>query len=164
MKTWLTLILLSLFLGGCNSGLQTTLNDEQTSSDILTKGTASMPQQPRFEIIKSEIYPSNIEVQKETLVFHSDDAEEVAAFEDAYLALTDEVAPTFDGTMIIATMGQQKSGGYSLEVASVEDAGRYTAVTLLSKTPTGLVTMALSNPYIIIYLPDDHKEIKIIEK
>lgn len=164
MKTWFTLFLLLWVMTGCKSGIQTSITDDEMQSHILTKGIVSMQQEPTYKVIKSSAYPIMIEGEEERHIYHSDDAKEVEAFEEAYLALSDEIAPSFDGTMIIASMGEKRSGGYRIEVESVKDAGRYTEVTLISHEPSGLVTMALTNPYIVIYLPDNHKDIKIIEK
>jgi hypothetical protein len=164
MKTWLTLFLLSLLFTGCNSGLQSAYTTDESTTELLTKGTFSMQNIQEYQIIKASDYPIMIEGEKERVVYHSDSAEDVEAFKEKYLKLTNEIAPEFEGTIIIATMGEKRSGGYSIEVESVVDSGRYIEVTLQTKTPTGLVTMGLTNPYIVLYLPDSHKEIKIIEK
>ena len=164
MKTWLTLLLLSLTFAGCNSGVQSTvLEQDETTQKVLSRGD-NMDISVNFSILKSEQYPVDTAGEKETLVFHSDDASEVEAFASAYLTLTNEIAPSFEGTMILAKMGEKRSGGYSIEVASVKDAGRFVEVTLVSKAPSGLATMALTNPYIFISLPNNHKDIKIIDK
>ncbi len=164
MKTWLTLLLLSFTFVGCKSGVQSTVvEQEETTQKVLSRGN-SMESSVNFSILKSEEYPVDTAGEKETLVFHSDDASEVEAFNAAYLTLTNEIAPSFEGTMIIAKMGEKRSGGYSIEVQSVKDSGRFVEVTLLSKSPDGLATMALTNPFIIVSLPDNHKDIKIIDK
>jgi hypothetical protein len=164
MKTWLTLFLLSLLLTGCNSGLKSTYMIDESTTELVAKGTFSMQNQPEYQILKASDYPIMIEGEKETLIYYSDVAEDVEAFKEAYLHLTNEIAPQFEGTIIIAKMGKQRSGGYSIEVERIEDSGRFIEVTLGMHTPTGLVTMALTNPYIVLYLPKSHKEIKIIEK
>ncbi len=165
MKTWLTLLLLSILFTGCNSGVQTAVNDNETSTQkILTKKDSSVSQRSTFTLLKSGQYPISTEGEKETLIYHSDVAEDVEKFEDAYLALTNEIAPSFEGTIIIAKMGQKTTGGYSLEVESVKDTGRFMEVTLVSTSPNGLATMALTNPFVIVYLPNNHKDITIIDK
>jgi hypothetical protein len=164
MKTWLTLLLLSVTFIGCKSGVQSTvLEQEQRTQNILSRGE-TMDTSINYNILKSGQYPVDTAGEKETLVFYSDDASSVEAFETAYLSLTNEIAPSFEGTMILAKMGEKNSGGYSIEVESIKDMGRLVEVTLLSKSPDGLVTMALTNPFIMISLPDNHKEIKIIDK
>ncbi len=165
MKTWLTLFLLSLLLSGCNSGIQTSSNDNETiTQEILNKGTSGMQEESTYSILNSGQYPIATEGEKETTIYHSDVAEDVVAFEEAYIILTNEVAPSFEGTIIIAQMGEKSTGGYSIEVESVTDAGRFMEVTLLSSSPSGMATMALTNPFVIVYLPNNHKEIKITDK
>lgn len=164
MKTWLTLIVLSTLFTGCNSGIQTTTNDNDTmTEEILSKGTSSMQEEKSFTIINSGQYPISTKGEKETIIYHSDVAEDVEAFEEAYITLTNEIAPSFDGTVIIAQMGEKSTGGYSIEVESVTDAGRYMEVTLVSTSPSGLATMALTNPFVIVYLADNYKDVIIIE-
>jgi hypothetical protein len=164
MKTWLTLFLLSLLFTGCNSGVQSTLSEQDESKQQKVLSGNTMQTTVNFSLIKSGQYPVDTAGDKETLVFHSDDATEVEAFNSAYLTLTNEIAPSFKGTMILAKMGEKSSGGYSIELESVKDTGRFVEVTLVSKSPNGLATMALTNPYIIIALPENHKDIKIIDK
>ncbi len=164
MKTWLILLLLSALFTGCNSGLQTTVNENELANErILEKGTSSM-NDVSFTILKKGQYPEFTEGKQERTVYYSDNAADVEAFQEAYLHLTNTIAPEFDGTMIIAQMGQKNTGGYDITVESVKDSGRFMEVTLHETSPKGLVTMALTNPYIVINLPENHKEIKIIEK
>lgn len=165
MKTWLTLLLLSTFFTGCNSAVQTKINEHDISEETLfQKGTSSMQEKSAFTILSSGDYPTSIDDEKETTIYHSDVEADVLAFEDAYITLSNEIAPSFDGTIIIAKMGQQRTGGYTIEVESVVERTRFTEVTLHSKTPEGLATMALTNPFVIVYLPNNHKEIIIIDK
>ena len=164
MKTWLTLLLLSTLFTGCNSGLQTAVNEnESATQQILVKGTSSV-NDVSFTILKKGQYPESTAGKQERTIYYSDNATDVEAFQDAYLRLTNTIAPEFDGTIIIAKMGQKNSGGYDIEVESVKDNGRFMEVTLHESTPDGgLVTMALTNPFIVIYLPNNHKEVKIID-
>ena len=165
MKTWLTLFVLAGLFSGCNSGVNRTLEDETLSTNkVVASGATQMQEKQSYTIIKSDEYPVNIEGEKETWVYFSDSQSDVESFNEAYLTLTNEIAPDFEGTMILAKMGEKSSGGYSIEVESVKDLGRFVEVTLVSKAPTGLATMALTNPYIFISLPNNHKEIKIIDK
>jgi len=165
MRTWLTLFLLSALFTGCNSGIQTNVNEDESSAQtLLSKGTSSMQDENSFTILNSGQYPISTEGEKETTIYHSDSAEDVAAFEEAYMRLTNEVAPSFEGTIIIAKMGQKSTGGYSIEVESVKDSGRFMELTLVSKSPNALATMALTNPFVVVYLPNNHKDVKIIDK
>lgn len=165
MKTWLTLLLLSALFTGCNSGIQTNVNENETAThEIISKGTSSMENTSNYTILNSGQYPVSTEGEKETLIYHSDVVEDILAFEDAYIALTNEMPPSFEGTIIIAKMGQKSTGGYSIEVENVKDAGRFTEVTLVSTSPSGLATMALTNPFVIVYLADNYKDVTIIDK
>lgn len=165
MKTWLTLILLSALFTGCNSGVQTTVNENETTTQkVLTKKDSSVSQKNSYTVLKSGQYPEFTEGEKETTIYHSDVEADVSAFEEAYITLTNEIAPSFDGTIIIAKMGQKSTGGYKIEVESVKDTGRFSEVTLVSKSPNGLATMALTNPFVIIYLENNHKDVTIIDK
>ena len=165
MKTWLTLIVLSILFTGCSNGVQTTMSeDDSIMKESFNAGTSSMKEENNFIVLNSGQYPSETEGEKVTTIYHSDVAEDVVAFEEMYMKLTDEVAPSFEGTIIIAQMGQKSTGGYSIAVESVEDTGRFMEVVLVSTSPSGLATMALTNPFVIVYLPDNHKDVTIIDK
>ena len=165
MKTWLTLLLLSALFTGCNSGVQTAVNDNDTKTEnVSTKKDSSVSEKNSYILLNSGQYPDSTKGEKETIIYHSDVAEDVVAFNEAYITLTDEVAPSFEGTIIIAKMGEKSTGGYSIEVESVKDAGRFTEVTFLSKSPSGMATMALTNPFVIVYLPNDFKDVTVIDK
>ncbi len=117
-------------------------------------------------IIKSSQYPKNTQGQKESRVYHSDVEEDVEAFKREYTRLTGESAPTFDGNMVIAKSGEKRTGGYKISIADVKNMGRYTEVYLLLESPgkNCISTMAITNPYVIAFIPEDHKEVKFIEK
>ena len=164
MKTWLTLLVLLGAFSGCNSSVQTSVDNSDIKSEVFSKGETMMQQHPSTTILKRGEYPMNTQGKQERHIYHSDMAKDVAAFQRDYLALTDEEAPVFKGTMIIAKMGERMSGGYSIDVSSVKDADRFIEVTFLSKSPTGLATMAITNPFIIVYIEDDFRDVKILEK
>jgi len=117
-----------------------------------------------FTILNRGQYPISTKGAKKTTIYHSDVASDVEAFKVAYIALTNKVAPSFDGTIVIAQMGEKSTGGYNIEVESVKDTGRFMEVTFNSTSPEGLATMALTNPFVVIYLPNNHKDVKIIDK
>jgi hypothetical protein len=147
-----TLLGLALF-SGCTSA--TTSQKEVRDSE-----------DPTYNIIKTSQYPADTRGEKEFIVYHSDTQSDVTAFVSEYERLTREVAPIFEGNMIIAKSGEKSNGGYKLSVSDVVDAGQYTEVTILLESPGRecMTTMALTNPYVVVALPNDHKEVKFIEE
>jgi hypothetical protein len=121
---------------------------------------------PTYNIIKTSQYPADTRGEKEFIVYHSDTQSDVTAFASEYKRLTREVAPIFEGNMIIAKSGEKSNGGYKISIANVSDAGRYTEITILLESPGAecMATMALTNPYVVLELPNDHKEVKFVEK
>ena len=147
-----TLIALALF-SGCTS-------DATVSKEVRDVENST------YNIIKTSQYPIDTRGEKEFLVYHSDTQSDVAAFSTEYKNLTDEEAPKFEGNMIIAKSGQKQNGGYKISVADVVDAGRYTEVTILLESPGKecITTMALTNPYVVLELPNNHKDVNFVEK
>ena len=121
---------------------------------------------PTYNVIKTSQYPQDTQGEKEFKNYHSDMADEVKAFGVEYTRLTGEEAPQFDGNMIVAKSGEKRNGGYKISIANVADAGRYTEVTILLENPGKgcMATMALTNPYVVAELPDDHKDVKFVER
>ncbi len=119
-----------------------------------------------YKIIKTGGYTMDGDGTKEDKVYYSDSTSDVQNFINDFKNLTDDKAPEFTGSMIISKSGTKSSGGYNMRVESVVDAGRYTVVTTLLEAPGKgcLVTLALTNPYIVIEIPDNHKEIKFNHK
>jgi len=155
-KSILFILLGLLIFSGCTSS--TTVQKE-------TKNTTTL-----FNIIKTSQVPADYleysEGKKEFLVYHSDTQSDIELFEAEYEKLTNEVAPKFQGNMIIAKSGTKPSTGYSISVESIKDNGRFTEVTLFSKSPGKgcMAGMALTNPYIIVEIPNDYKDVKFVEK
>jgi hypothetical protein len=147
-----TLLGLALF-SGCTSS--TTIEKEVRGLENST-----------YNIIKTSQYPVDTRGKKEFLVYHSDKQSDVEAYVVEYERLTDEVAPEFDGSMIIAKSGEKRNGGYKISVSDVLDKGRYTEVTILLESSGAecMTTMALTNPYIVLELPNNHKDVKFVEK
>ena len=119
-----------------------------------------------YNIIKTGEYQLEDDGKQENKVYFSDSANDIENFKNDFKKLTDERVPAFKGSMIISKSGTKNSGGYSLSVESIVDAGRYTVVTTILESPAKgcIVTMALTNPYIVIEIPDNHKEIKFAQK
>jgi len=152
------LAVLFLIFAGCTSATQNRGENNMSSRNIST-----------YQILKTGIYPQDdgryLDAPGAFLVYYSDNAEDVAAFGKEYRLLTGEEAPAFDGTVVIAKMGTQSSGGYSYTLHEVKEDKTYIEVEIEKQKPApdALVTMALTNPYIIILLPENHKKVKVTE-
>ena len=157
----LTIVTLFIWMTGCASDA-IGVKDENMS----TRTVDSV----NYQVLKSGQVPhdKNLYDEKEKRLefFHSDRPEEVAAFAALYGALTGEEAPAFEGSVIVATAGRKSTGGYSFELKSVTEKEGTAEVKLLLKTPSegALVTTALTNPYIVILLPERFTAIKVIEE
>ncbi len=155
------MVLVFVLLGGCTSNHSVSKDDNLSSRNLPDSA---------YQILKSGIYPHDGERYlhgKQTfLTFYSDDEKDINAFEKEYTLLTGEVAPVFDGTVVIAKMGTQKNGGYGYGVKEIVEGEKYIEVRLLFKKPSldEIVTMALTNPYIVILLPKNHKEVKVVQE
>lgn len=147
-----TLLALALF-SGCTSG------------DFGEK-VIRVLENPTYNIIKASAYPADTRGEKEFLLYHSDMQSDVESFVAEYEKLTLEEAPEFEGNMIIAKSGEKSNGGYKISVSDVVDAGHYTEVTILLEAPGAecMATMALTNPYVVVEIPNDYKEVKFVEK
>lgn len=77
-----------------------------------------------------------------------------------YDALGDEsIMPNVDyevNDLVIVSMGQQPTGGYSVKITGVQLVGDELAVTGVSKVPSpdALVTQALTHPYDAVVIPN----------
>ena len=149
---------LILLFAGCAPG-QSDVKDENMSIRNI--------EEPIYQILKTAQVPVDrqeyMHGQKAYLVYHSDDGKEVEAFNAEYRKLTGEEAPLFEGTVIIAKTGTQKTGGYGYELQEISDSGRTLEVVLKLQKPGEIATMALTNPYIVILLPQIHGEVKVVE-
>lgn len=154
------LMSLALFTG-CSSSSTTTTENSDKELKSMENG---------YSVIKRSDYPNDMieygEGEKAFLVYHSDTQSDVESFISEYEKLTGDTAPEFAGNMIIAKSGTKHSGGHGIAVESVKDTGRYTEVTLNLSTPGEgcITTQALTNPYLIVALLDDYKEVTFIEK
>ncbi len=65
-------------------------------------------------------------------------------------------APTIDfrkQVVLAVFMGQQTSGGYSIEISSVERSDGMIIASIRRTRASGMVTMALTQPYHIVSIP-----------
>ncbi len=115
-------------------------------------------------IVKGDVpydYEEYMSGEKSFLLYDSKNPEDIVAFEKEYLLLTGDQAPIFDGMMIIAKMGTHSSGGYGISVESMQESSNSIDVKLYLATPKNddFVTMAFTNPFIIVSIDNIHKKI-----
>ena len=152
----LGLVLAAFIFTGCGA------NGAKVSSDSSSVKVQTVAE---YDVVTSGKYPTEYrEYNKESAevkAYHSDDESELAKFKDEYLALTgSEYKGSFDGTMVIARAGVKNNSSYSIKAANIVDSGRYTNIELvIVKTTKILVSQTLTQPYIVIYIPN-HKEVK----
>ncbi len=157
MKFWLTLFLGMFFLNGCGTQAINSIDKKVFSKDD-------------YNVVRSSDIPRDYieysEGKKEFLAFNSDNENDVLKFQQEYTRLTDESVPEFKGTMIIAKRGTQSTGGHNIAVESIANTEGYTQVNLILESPGDncLVTTALTNPFIIVYIPNDYKDVIFTEK
>ena len=111
-------------------------------------------------------YEEYMEGEKSYLSYDSNNQVDIIAFEKEYLLLTGDQAPIFDGIMIIAKLGTHSSGGYGIDIESMNENNSSIDVNLYLKTPKNdtFVTMAFTNPFIIISIDNIHKKIVFTER
>jgi hypothetical protein len=152
------LFLLFFTFWGCAPSQSNKEDDNLSSRNIAT-----------YQILKTGQYPQDngryLDAPKEVLFYYSNKEEDIKAFEQEYFLLTGEEAPVFEGTALIAKMGTKNSGGYSYELVDIVPSANSIEVKILYKKPAEgeIVTMALTNPYIIILLPENYKEVIVTE-
>ena len=152
------LAVLFLIFAGCTSTTQDAGENNLSSRNI-----------PTYQILKTGVYPHDdgryLDAPKAFLVYYSDNAEDVASFGKEYRLLTGEEAPAFDGSVVIAKMGTKSTGGYSYALHEIKEHESYIEVQIENRQPAAdsIVTQALTNPYIIVLLPENHKEVKVTE-
>ncbi len=115
-------------------------------------------------VIKGDIphdYEEYMEGQKSFIAYNSNNPQDIVAFEKEYLLLTGDQAPIFDGIMIIAKMGTHSSGGYGIDIKSMNENNSSIDVDLYLSTPKNdtFVTMAFTNPFVIVLIDGIHKKI-----
>ena len=68
MKTWLTLLLLSALFTGCNSGVQTAVNDNDAKTEnVSTKKDSSVSEKNSYILLNSGQYPESTKGEKEKI-------------------------------------------------------------------------------------------------
>jgi hypothetical protein len=151
---------------GCNSNVQDRLKSVKNGDEYLIKLDENM-KEVDYKVIKSAQVPYDQEEyqygKKESVVYYSDNQKDLSKFKIEYKKLTGEDAPEFDGTMIILKMGAKSTGGYEIKIDKVLNSDRYILLqaNFINPPKGSLVTMSLTNPYKIIYIPHSHKEVKV---
>jgi len=166
MKWFLMFIFVITVFSGCNSNVQDSLKSVKAGDEYLIKLDENM-KEIEYKVIKNAQVPYDQEEyqygKKESLVYYSDSQKDLSAFRSEYKKLTGEDAPQFDGTMVILKMGTRSTGGYEIKIDKVLNSDRYILLQAhFIKPPKGsIVTMSLTNPYKIVYIPHSHKEVKV---
>ncbi|HIO90305.1 MAG TPA: hypothetical protein EYG69_00885 [Campylobacterales bacterium] len=171
MKKILTSTLLlaaTLLLTGCNqASTETTTSSklktqEITSSSINTRSITNV----YYDVLAQGNYPSDFSEYDDANItlkaYHSDIEEDVKDFSKKFKALTGKVIKKLDGNFIVAKAGIKNNSSYEIQVRMVEDRVSYTKVYLsvVHSTTQCLTSPAISSPYTIINIPNDHKEVK----
>ena len=120
------------------------------------------------DVVKSNVpydYQEYMEGEKAFLSYDSNNEDDIIAFEKEYLLLTGDQAPIFDGMVIIAKMGTHSSGGYGIHIESMQENDNSIDVNLYLRTPKNdtFVTMAFTNPFMIVSIDGIHKKIIFTE-
>lgn len=126
-----------ILFAACNAG-----KDSKTKDNQADKSAASSIS---YEILKQEEYGGR-EIEGNVVV------KTQAELNSLYSQLGIGTAPVVDFSkqaVIALFMGQKNSGGYSIGIENVTDDGKSVTVTIKKKSPEGMATMALSQPYCI---------------
>jgi len=166
MKALSFFFFLVVMFSGCSSNVQSNIDSSKSSEGYLVKLDEDM-QKIGYKVIKSAQVPYDQKEyqdgKKESLIFYSDNSKDISSFEKVYRTLTGKEAPKFDGTMVVLKMGTKSTGGYDIKINKIANTQRYVVLEVsFTKPPKGsIVTMAYTNPYKIIYIPNSHKEVKL---
>ena len=167
-----TILLTATFLlTGCGAGTQTKQTKQELTPSIKTEQTNQnlrnyVEDSVEYKVIDSGKYPAEYsefdDEEATSLVYHSDVKEEKEAFYKKYKALTGKkFKKDFDGTMIVVKAGFKNDSSYSLEVTNVENAGRFNNIQVKVNKSRGLTSDAVSAPYVIIFIENCHKCVKV---
>jgi hypothetical protein len=70
-------------------------------------------------------------------------------------------AVDFKKNMVVAVfLGMRSSGGYSITIDKIEDAGKDIIVTLSKKSPQGMATMAITHPFHFVTVKASKKPVE----
>ncbi|NCT17992.1 MAG: hypothetical protein COZ75_04025 [Flavobacteriaceae bacterium CG_4_8_14_3_um_filter_34_10] len=143
MKFLIPLSVVSILFFSCNTN-KNTPNYADASFDVVIESSYGGKDEKSYEVIKSN---SELEKAIQNMVF-------------------DEVIPSklasidFNKKMVVSLhSGLKNTGGYGIQVKSVQVKGDTTVVTVLETSPgaDAMVTMALTNPYTIVIMDKNKK-------
>lgn len=144
MKFLIPLSIVGIFLFSCNTN-KNTPNHSDASFDVVIESAYGGKDEKSYEVIKSK---SDLENETKNMMF--DD-----------VVLSKLASIDFNKKMIISLhSGLKNTGGYAIQVKSVEVKGDTTLVTVFESSPAAddMVTMALTNPYTLVIL-DKNKNV-----
>lgn len=74
------------------------------------------------------------------------------------------IVKTNQRTYVIITRGEKRTGGYGIDISSVEEKDNviYILVKYMDPDPEDIVIQTVTYPYIIVELEETEKEIRII--
>ncbi|MEL1243005.1 protease complex subunit PrcB family protein [Flavobacterium sp. DGU11] len=140
MKKLLTLALLALAFASCKINV---VNHIAVAAPIT------------FEILKQEAYGGR---DKESAAVITSQSQFIALYNE--LGWSDVPPVDFEKQNVVALfMGQKSTGGYSISVKSININDDTATIKVLETVPSGMATMAITNPYCIALIPKTEKVI-----
>jgi hypothetical protein len=140
MKKFFTLAVLALALAACKINV---VNHIAVDNAIT------------FEILKQEAYGGR---DNESTMVITSQSQLTGLYKE--LGWSDVPSVDFEKNNIVALfMGQKNSGGYSIGVKSITIENNIATIKVLETSPSGMATMALTNPYCIALIPKTEKVI-----
>jgi hypothetical protein len=127
-----------ILFAACNAGINNKVKDE-----VSGKPEAS---EINYKVLKQEAYGGR-EAEANIVIKSQTDLNNV------YDELGIGDAPKIDfskQTVAVLFMGQKSSGGYSIGIENIKDNGQSVTISINKKSPEGMATMALSQPYCIV--------------
>jgi len=102
-----------------------------------------------FEILKQDAYGGR---EKESTMVITSNEELKSLYKE--LGWSDVPQVDFGKNSVVALfMGQKNKGGYSIGVKSISINNDTATIKVMETEPTGMSTMAITNPYCIVLIP-----------
>ncbi len=162
MKNLVSLFLLSVLFVGCgSSSMDVSTKESKSPSETVYKESKMM----KYKVVAQGEVPRDQELyidgKEQVVVFHSDSKDDMKKFSELFQKLEGKGSPDFDGNVVVVMRGTKSTTGYGIELESVKIDGRYTDVKLKFNKPNGIAGTALTNPYIVVYIPNDHRDVRV---
>ncbi len=159
MKTLTYLFFVLTFLvTGCS------VNDSGLKDDNLSERGLSAVE---YQILKTGEYACDggayLDANESILVFRSDHENDIKEFNREYALLCGEEM-TFDGTVVIVRAGTKNSGGYSFEIDEIKKTDDLINISLNLVQKGSVVTLALTDPFIVLFLPQVYEDVNVTIK